>query len=76
MCGIVIPATPREIAEREGVLEEIKVAQAKKDRRRRQGQCKTLPDLIKLGEELGHRYPEAWARRIWSARQAKNARPI
>lgn len=65
-CGHVFPVVAREIEEREGDLQEIKIA-AKAEERRVRAKCKTLADLRELGQARGYR--PGWAENIWRARQ-------
>ena len=65
-CGHVFPVVAREIEEREGDLQEIKIAAKAEERRVRAG-CKTLDDLRELGQARGYR--PGWAENIWRARQ-------
>lgn len=73
-CGLVFPVKERKVAEVKGDLVEI-TSDNKKDilagRRVEQGRARSLEELCALGRKWGYRNPWAWARIVWSARQAK-----
>ena len=68
-CNKEFTVVSREPDKEEGDLHEIDIKKIRIDRRREEGRCKTLEDLIKLGEERG--YNKAWARIRWNSRQHK-----
>lgn len=81
ICGHEFVVQGREIDEVDGVLSEVDLAdaafQAERERiqrRREQGRAKTLEDLIALGRARGHKRPELWARHVYRARLARDAR--
>lgn len=59
----------REVDHKEGELTEVDVQAIRKNKRMEEGKCKTLEDLIKLGEERG--YDKKWAYLRWKVRQPK-----
>lgn len=67
ICGAPFPADPREVAEREGELVEIKARQE----RREQGAARTLEELREIGRQKG-RHPK-WAEHVYNARQRARA---
>lgn len=73
-CGYVFPIQSRQIEEREGELSEITEVQKKAKqlaRKREQAECKTLEDLIALGEARGYGNPSAWAHFVFSGRGSR-----
>lgn len=78
-CGHVFPIQIREIEQIEGDLVEIdkeammyQLEVEKKQKRREQGSCQTLQDLIALGRDRGYK-GDGWARGVWAARQYKQS---
>jgi superfamily II DNA or RNA helicase len=70
-CGHVYELTQREIEVRDGTLVEIDVEAMKRERRREQGSCQTLDDLIAYGRKRNYKNPAIWARHVWAARQGR-----
>lgn len=58
-CGHQTAPTPREIEQRAGELVEVQKAQAAKDRKAEEQECKTLDDWQRLGAARG--YKPGWA---------------
>jgi superfamily II DNA or RNA helicase len=67
-CGHTFKFTPREVQVVEGALEEINVAMVKKNKKRAQAAARTYEQLLALGREWKHSYPEAWARNVLKSR--------
>lgn len=71
-CGYTFAVKPNEIEQVDGFLQELdpKVlrAQQVKERKKEQGQARTLEELIEVGKRRGMKYPTAWASKIISAR--------
>lgn len=78
-CGYEYPVLKREpgegrvLDEIEGELEEIDVNAIREQRKREQGQAKSLEDLVRLATARGYKSPERWAARIYTHRQQKAA---
>ena len=80
ICGFVYPIQQRSIEEVSGELVELteqdkaeikrKQDEEKKQKKREQGQCQTLQDLLELGRRRGYK-GDGWARNIWLSRQKK-----
>ena len=68
-CKHQFVAQPREVDHKDGELTEIDVHAIRKNKRMEEGRCKTLEELIELGESRG--YKKGWAYARWSARQGK-----
>lgn len=65
-------AKPVEVAD--GELKEVGEAEKAKIRKQRlleQQQCKTLEELVALGQKRGYQAPMAWARKYFAARGAR-----
>lgn len=73
-CGFEFPVHRREVEQRDGVLEEVDLATAVRQRRQEQGRAQTEAELIAIGKARGMRRAELWARHVIRARQAKQAR--
>lgn len=74
-CGHAItPEREREIVVADGELEEVAEAAQRSQRRREQGQARTLEQLVELGKKWGYSNPVGWAFRVYSARQNKPER--
>lgn len=75
MCGHIFTPTPRKIEKIDGDLVESQAAeQAKKMERMAQGRAQTEAELVELGRRRGYARPELWARAVYRARIAKEAR--
>lgn len=75
-CDELLPVPKvKEIKVAEGELEEGRTPQERKAKRwelaREQAACETLGALVRLGQQRGHKSPQQWAFKIWSARKAK-----
>ena len=69
-CGHPFEVSPREVAHKDGELQEITPEMlARKADRRMQGRARTLEELEVFGRMKG--FAPGWARRVWAARQAK-----
>lgn len=75
-CGETLPRKGRpELEVVEGELEKIDVEQIRKERKREQGQARTLEDLVALGLRRGLKKPAEWAAITMAARQGRKPRP-
>lgn len=73
-CGAPIIQRVREIEVVDGDLEELTAEDRKRERQRRafeESECKSLSELVALGQRRGYPSPHHWAFKRWSARQAK-----
>jgi superfamily II DNA or RNA helicase len=70
-CGAEFPVESRNIPQRDGELTEIDIEQQRAIKRREQGQCNTLEQLVQLGTDRGYKNPYWWARRVMEGRYAK-----
>ncbi|MAF06156.1 DEAD/DEAH box helicase family protein [Herbaspirillum sp.] len=71
-CGEPLPRKARaEIEVVDGELEKIDVAQIRRERKREQGQARTLRELIELGLRRGMNKPSQWAAITLSARAGR-----
>ena len=69
-CAFEFKGKPREVAEREGELEELTPEALEKRRARiEQGRAQSLEDLIEIGRQRG--YKPAWAFHVHAARGAR-----
>lgn len=70
-CGhaFVAIAQPREVAQVEGELAEVDVAQLRRSRGFEEAQCRSLDDLQALARKRG--YAPGWAHHRWTARQRR-----
>jgi superfamily II DNA or RNA helicase len=75
-CGHVFaPGAGRVVAQVDGELREVTgTAPEPVTTRQEHGRAQTLEDLIALGRRRGHKRPELWARHVYRARLAKDAR--
>lgn len=72
MCGEALPRKGKaELQTVEGELEKIDVAQIRKERKREQGQARTLRELIELGLRRGMNKPSQWAAITLAARAGR-----
>ena len=76
-CGKGRDPKPREIAERDGELQEVDVAAARAaqqaERKQEQRQASTFDELVALGRARGYRRAELWAKHIMMARGGRRA---
>lgn len=70
-CGFATPATAREIEQVEGTLTEFKRAVENRQRKRAEGDCRTLDDWQALARERG--YKPGWAMIRYQARARRAA---
>lgn len=71
-CGHVYEQQQRgQIEEVDGNLVEITKALEKRNKKREQALAKTLDELIRLGEQRGHKNPRKWAQIIFDSRKKK-----
>ena len=68
-CKSAFIVQSREVDHVKGELTEIDVHAIRKNKRMEEGMCKTLEELIELGESRG--YKKGWAHARWNARQGK-----
>jgi hypothetical protein len=69
-CGSPFPLTPREVAQVEGELAEVKRQESIRDSRREVGRARTFDELVALAQRRSYQWPTAWARKILAVRQA------
>lgn len=75
-CGEPMPRKGRpELEVVEGELQKIDVEQIRRERKREQGQARTLEDLVALGLRRGLQKPAEWAAITMSARAGRKPRP-
>ena len=77
-CGEPLVKPGKEVKQVEGELQEVTSAAAEKRKARwelnkEQADCKTLAELVALGQRRGHKSPQQWAIKIWSSRMQKRA---
>lgn len=72
-CGFEFPVQRREVEHVEGVLQEVDLATAVRQRRQEQGKAKLEADLVALGRSRGMKRPELWARHVMRARAARSS---
>jgi DNA repair protein RadD len=70
-CGFTFPAAPRVVEEKEGELVELDPEAIRRKRAVEQSGANSLEDLIALGVQRGYKKPEAWAKHVFNARQAR-----
>lgn len=71
-CGSVVELKPRaELKVVEGDLEKVDIEKQRKERKREQGQARTLEDLIKIGIARKLSKPAPWAAITLAARQGR-----
>lgn len=73
-CGAEMRATAKRIEVAEGELQEVTPEQRKASRAaqlREQEACRTLGELVALGQRRGYKTPQQWAFKVWSARMRK-----
>lgn len=73
-CGFEFQVQRREVQQVDGVLQEIDLATAVRQRRQEQGRAQSEGDLVKIGRARGMKRPELWARHVLRARAAKEQR--
>ena len=73
-CGHEFEVVAREVEQVDGSLEEVNVAEARREARIAQGRAQTEQDLVAVGRARGMKRPELWARHVLRARHAKEAR--
>lgn len=74
-CNENIEFTGRKIEQVEGVLSEIDLAIAKREKRKEQGAARTIDELVMLGINRKMNKPSAWAAIIYSQRQGRAPTP-
>ena len=67
-CGAVPVVKARRLVQTAGELQEIKAAEVRQ-RKREQGQARTLAELVALGKARGMANPWGWAQRVVAARR-------
>ena len=76
-CGASLRAEQKEIEVADGELGEATAedkAAIRARLRREQAECKTLGELVALGQRRKYSSPTAWANKVWSGRLAKGRR--
>ena len=75
-CGKpVVPGGRQELEVVDGELEVIDVETLRRERKREQGQARTLEDLVALGIRRGMNKPAQWACITMAARQGRKPKP-
>lgn len=72
-CGAVKPvaeAIPRAVSVGEGELVEVDPIEMKRRRQKQEHACRSVDELADVGRERGYAKPEAWARKLWTIREA------
>jgi superfamily II DNA or RNA helicase len=72
-CGHVYEIQRRELETVAGELVEIDPEIERRERKKEQGACQSMDDLIALGRKRGMRNPAGWARYVWQARQTRRS---
>lgn len=76
-CGHEVPFKERKLEVVDGELQRIQAAaqaeREQKERKQEQGRARELSELVELGLRRGHRAPDAWAARVYAARQGRKA---
>lgn len=72
-CGVEKPSKPREVEAVEGTLKKLSPEEllARFHKRKQESSCRSLDDLIQLGNQRG--YKPGWAQYRWKARQGRKA---
>ncbi len=71
-CGAAFPVEPRTVSRQKGQLQEITQEEIDARReRQRQGQAKSLENLIAIGRTRGYKDPEGWAAHAMGGRKWK-----
>lgn len=70
-CGHVYEVANRDIEHVDGELVELDKEALRREKKREQGQARTLEDLITLGISRGYKNPRFWAQKIMQSRQGK-----
>lgn len=69
-CGSEFPVMGRQAEQVDGDLKEIDVQALRRKRSAEEWSCKTVQDMIALGEARGYASPVEWAAHRWTAREA------
>ena len=73
-CGNQLPGNfMKEIEVVEGELDKIDLDQVRRERKREQGQARTLRELVELGVRRGMNRPSQWAANVHSRRKGRAA---
>lgn len=72
-CGHEEERKGREIQQVEGNLVELDKEKLARMKKKEQRDAKSLEDLIELGRSRGYKFPEAWAKKIYSFRRSHAA---
>ncbi|MEO5375641.1 MAG: DEAD/DEAH box helicase [Alphaproteobacteria bacterium] len=72
-CGHSHEAKPHQMAHADGDLVEVDPAALHREKRREQGEARSLDDLVRLARARGFRNPHGWAHHVLKAREAKGA---
>ena len=67
-CATAFIVQSREVDKKDGELAEIDIIKMRRERMKKQGQCRTLADLIEFGKEQGYSKPYWWAKKVMEAR--------
>lgn len=75
-CGNLLPGQGKvELEVVEGELEKVDVEQVRRERKKEQGQARTLRDLVELGVRRGMNKPAQWAAITMAGRSGKKPSP-
>lgn len=74
-CGAPVLGQKREIEQIEGEVVEIDVTAVRRERKKEQGQARTLDDLVSLGMRRGMNKPAQWAALTMSGRVHQKPTP-
>jgi len=70
-CKTAFVIQDREVDQVAGELTEVDIIKARKERLRKQGQCRTYDELVAFGKEQGYPKAEYWAKRLLEYRKQK-----
>ena len=75
-CGHTFVAEPRQVAQKDGQLEEVDVLALRRARKIEQGKAETYEDLVALGKARGYKNASGWAWFILQSRQGKRKQNV
>lgn len=68
-CNAAVPKMERKIEEKDGELKKVELDKQRIERKKEQGQARTLEDLVKLGIRRGMKKPSQWSAITLAARE-------
>lgn len=71
-CGFEPKPKRQEIEQVNGMLEEVAIEQARRQRKIAQGSARTIGELVAIGRQRGMKNPIGWAKHVINARQNRN----